>query len=229
MSRVLLDINQIVTTRTDLKLTQRELANRIGVNPITVGRIERGLNHEALDLSTLSRLAAALGLAITSLFPENQQHGSRDQDTSADARRLEALLLEAKTAVRSDEIAETLHWTLPRTQRALAELSEGLAGRGAVLAGTLGLHLIRARIDLLTAAERKRLERARHARLGLRLHEARLLQRALTNTLRDDWQSKASASDRHAMAALLKAGLVEVKANRLQLTKEASFSLSPGV
>ena len=71
------------------------------------------------------------------------------------------------------------------------------------------------------------MERAHHARFGLKLHEARFLYQALAGRLRRGWDSKASAAERQAMASLLKAGLVEMAGDELRLTEAVRFILLP--
>jgi transcriptional regulator with XRE-family HTH domain len=55
--------NQLVKYRVDHKLTQRQLAEKLGVSQAVVGRLELG-EHEP-KISTLSRLTRELGLRFS--------------------------------------------------------------------------------------------------------------------------------------------------------------------
>src|SRR5919199_5847457 len=66
--------------RRDLGLTQEELADRAGLNPRHVQKIEAGeLN---VTIGTLSALAIALGVTITDLIEPQLVSGSRPQTAS---------------------------------------------------------------------------------------------------------------------------------------------------
>ncbi|AEG94030.1 helix-turn-helix transcriptional regulator [Ramlibacter tataouinensis] len=54
-------VQQLESTRKAAQLTQAELAERSGVNRMTVGRVEAGLDPR---LSTVEELARALGMEI---------------------------------------------------------------------------------------------------------------------------------------------------------------------
>ncbi len=51
--------NQIVKTRTDLGITQKELAIKAGLTQANVSKIEKGISRPTID--TLIKLAKALG------------------------------------------------------------------------------------------------------------------------------------------------------------------------
>jgi transcriptional regulator with XRE-family HTH domain len=61
MPNVLSILNELASTRKASHLTQAELAQRSGVNRMTVGRIESGLDPR---LSTVQELARAMGMDI---------------------------------------------------------------------------------------------------------------------------------------------------------------------
>jgi transcriptional regulator with XRE-family HTH domain len=52
--------------RTRRKLTQRQLAKKVGVHEITISRLERGDRQPSMNL--LQRLAKALGVPVTALL-----------------------------------------------------------------------------------------------------------------------------------------------------------------
>jgi transcriptional regulator with XRE-family HTH domain len=223
MTEPILDHNRILMARGELNLSQREVAFEVGINPITMSRLEQGLCDEVLSLRTVARLAAALGLSITSLFRQPEPDPA-PKDPEADERRLEALLCDARTAASADDIAIALGWSLPRTYAALTALKEGLAGRGTTVFASARRYRLAARSDILTSQERQRLERAHHTRHGLRMHEALLLRQVRNETLQIGW-TRMSGKERVAAGSLFKAGLVEIVGDRIALTEDARFSL----
>ncbi len=228
MTRPVLDVNRLVSARLELKLSQRQVADQIGVIANTVGRLESGRSHEVLDLGTLARLACALGVDIRELFPPTQvKDGGADQDTPLrdDVQRVEAALLDAEL-LRSSELAVGLGWSISRTRAALAALNRQLATRGAMLTRPGGRYRIRSRMELLTDAQRQRLARTCHSRYGLNTLQARYLHQALCGPIDRGWDAKgAQAKERYGMGSLLKAGLVEHTGGHLHLTEDAAFSL----
>lgn len=58
-----------VIRRKELKLTQQELADRVGMKQSSIARFEKGDHMPKLD--TLLRIAVALGLTCT--FPEREK------------------------------------------------------------------------------------------------------------------------------------------------------------
>lgn len=63
--------------------TMAELAAKIGMNPVPLGRIERGMN--APSASVIYRLAKTLGVSVDTLFAEQEQDfRSHQHDSSSD-------------------------------------------------------------------------------------------------------------------------------------------------
>ena len=57
---------RVAEARRDRGFTQEQLSEVIGIEPVTLSRLETG--HRALSLTTLSRIAAALELALGELL-----------------------------------------------------------------------------------------------------------------------------------------------------------------
>lgn len=55
--------NQIIKTRTDLGITQKELAIKAGLTQANVSKIEKGISRPTIE--TLIKLARALGRQLT--------------------------------------------------------------------------------------------------------------------------------------------------------------------
>jgi transcriptional regulator with XRE-family HTH domain len=223
MTRQILNHNRIAMARFELNLSQRDVALEVGIHPVTMSRLEQGRNDETLTLGTIQRLAAALGLSISTLFwpPEANE---QPEDPTQDECRLEALLWDARTAVSADDIAVAFGWTLRRVHTALSALEGRLAGRGTAIFSSGRRHRLTARSDMLTSQERERLERARSVRYGLMLHEALILQQVRRGAPALEL-AHLSGKERVAMGSLLKAGLIHVSGGRIELTEDAKFSL----
>ena len=57
---------RIKAARTGAGLTQKQLADRVGVNRVTIARVELGERKPSLDLAT--RIAAALDVSLDALY-----------------------------------------------------------------------------------------------------------------------------------------------------------------
>jgi len=228
MTEHVLDVNRLVSARLELKLSQRQVADQLGVTANTISRLESGRSHEVLELGMLARLAAVLGVSARDLFPPPVAAGSGSDDEPPwgdDVQRVEAALLDAEL-LRSSELAIAMGWSLARTRQALAALGQRLASRGAILIRVDGRYRIRSRTGLLSDAERQRLARTRHSRYGLNTLEAGYLYQALAGPIDRGWDAKgAQAKERYGMGSLLKAGLVEHTGAHIHLTEDAAFSL----
>lgn len=66
LSRMMNDLIRAARMRAGLK--QHELARMAGLHPVTLCRYETG--HREPDLAALRRLAAALGIPLSSLIPD---------------------------------------------------------------------------------------------------------------------------------------------------------------
>ena len=62
--------NQIIKTRTDLGITQKELARKAGLTQANVSKIEKGISRPTIE--TLIKLARALGRQLTVRLDEHE-------------------------------------------------------------------------------------------------------------------------------------------------------------
>ena len=67
-------IRAVVDARASLNLTQKELAERSGINQADISKIENGTRNPSLNL--LKRLADAMGMALKIEFIPKQQSSS---------------------------------------------------------------------------------------------------------------------------------------------------------
>jgi transcriptional regulator with XRE-family HTH domain len=102
--------------RTDRGLSQSDLAEKIGVAFQQVQKYESGANR--VGASRLSRIAAALGIAIGELFEPSAQHKSPSSKSPFQ-------LLAERDALRV--LKAFARTTDPRVRRAIAQLVESVA------------------------------------------------------------------------------------------------------
>jgi DNA-binding XRE family transcriptional regulator len=63
--------NQVQTYRTEREMTIAELAQKVGVSPSTISRVENEVFTPKYDL--MKRLAKELGAQVEDLFPEGKE------------------------------------------------------------------------------------------------------------------------------------------------------------
>lgn len=76
----MIDTNRVITARTELGLSQRQLAKHVGVNRETIRRLERGADPSRLTLAVLGRLAGALRVTPSELLTEGAERTTHLQD-----------------------------------------------------------------------------------------------------------------------------------------------------
>jgi transcriptional regulator with XRE-family HTH domain len=103
--------------RTDRRMSQSDLAEKIGVAFQQVQKYENGTNR--VGASRLSRIAAALGVSVGELF-ESPEH------KPADSKSPFRLLVESDSLRVLKAFSRT---TDPRLRRAIAQLLESIAGQ----------------------------------------------------------------------------------------------------
>jgi len=102
-------------------LTVAEVADRAGLDPVDLD----GFPMHRVPLAVLSRLADVVGLPLGRLV-NRWQHD--DPEDPGDSAVVGAYLAEFRDGLTRDELAEALHWSLLRVERALATLDEALGG-----------------------------------------------------------------------------------------------------
>lgn len=75
---------QIRSIRKARLMSQEQLSEMIGIDPKSIGRIEKGDYHPALD--TLMRFASALNVSVRDLFPEDNTNPVGDNVAIAEVR-----------------------------------------------------------------------------------------------------------------------------------------------
>ena len=121
MTKTASELNKIIgkrikDRRKELKLTQKELADRLDVTRSLVGQYERGVRNP--KPSTLQRIADALGISVTELLPE-----SADQ-TPEKAFRSRVVFEIDVSDLSIPELAERLLWANSLLVSALAQTNE---------------------------------------------------------------------------------------------------------
>lgn len=195
-------VDLIRTRRSELGLSHRALARRLGVNALLISRLEDGANHDELNLRLLSRLAELLAVDLADLLATSR----RPSDAAVDVRNVGALLASVNEPVAETTLADVLDTTLPETSELLRRLDDLLRPAG------LRLHIGPDGAQVVADARRRdsnhllRLLRGQHARHGITALDALLLARASTGAL--DAQ-RAGNAEQVALARLRNAGLLD--------------------
>jgi len=206
------------TRRQDLSLSQRQLAEAVGVSTTVIASLEAGTNHESLSVGLVAKLARALAVEVHDLFAGAVSEWP--MDTHPHTPSVGALLAETPSLIAVDAIAEALDITLPEANGALVDLERRLPAVGMMLHRLNGDVAIRPQATI-DPDVRKHLIRKHHARRGLTLTEARVLYRVAQGEVDE---GKLSNPDRVALNRLRRAGLVS-DSGRPTLTDAAQAGL----
>lgn len=128
---MILDTDFIIRRRQSLGMSQRTLARRLGVSSTLISRLEDGVNHDDLPLSTLPQLATALACSSADLLAP-----ATDKGPTVDVglvQQVGAVLAEVAEPVPIDLLADTLNTSLDRIPATLGALSELLTDVGMVV------------------------------------------------------------------------------------------------
>lgn len=207
------------TRRQDLSLSQRQLAEAVGVSTTVIASLEAGTNHESLSVGLVAKLAKALAVEVHDLFARAVPR--KTMDTHPHTPSVGALLAETPSLIAVDAIAEALGITLPETNGALADLERRLPAVGMMLHRLNGDVAIRPQATI-DPDVRKHLIRKHHARRGLTLTEARVLYRVAQGGVDE---GKLSNPDGVALNRLRRAGLVTDDV-RPELSEDVAAGLS---
>ena len=69
-------MNKVASCRKKKRLSQRQLANLVGVHPSYIALIELGLRKPSLDIAL--KLSRILGVPVEELFPVEEDAGDRE-------------------------------------------------------------------------------------------------------------------------------------------------------
>ena len=84
---------RVAAHRRTKRLSQEQLAERVGVNPATISRLERGSTTPSIE--TLAKIADALRVELHDLFEASTGSSARDA-------AIEALVVDLKHVERAD-------------------------------------------------------------------------------------------------------------------------------
>lgn len=125
--------------RSRLGLSERALAARSGLSQPRIHRIETD-PQRPIDLGDLSRIAASLGVSMTSLIEDNPVRErvfaaarTRDDDAAADALRVACNLIELEERLSRLGVGDRQRLRLPQVEL----LVDGPAAQGRLLAQTV--------------------------------------------------------------------------------------------
>jgi transcriptional regulator with XRE-family HTH domain len=197
--------------RHDRGLSQRRLAAVIGVDPLTVKRVECGANPGDWPLRILARLAETLGVAPSQLL---QQVAPDVERCDGLARRVGGALLERDRTTLA-ALATMLDVDISDIRQAVASLDAHLRPAGMSLAR----HADEVWLVPLTPTRRTTAPER-----PLSVSEARLLRRIHRG---EDVRRNLSQSDRKfTLPALLRGGLIDDSTVVVKPTRETEASLT---
>jgi len=217
----MLDVKLIERLRLRGGYSRREFRRLSGMKGVAYGRFLLGANHRRLTLGDLDRMAKALGVSPSGMFPRTSEASVEAQP---DDVKLEAALAEAGKLLTREQLARSLNWDLVRLRRAKSSLSRRLAGSGQCLAAnTLGLAL-RPAPEALTDDERKAVSRFAVPLKGLRLPVAQLLRRIIDGSI-DARKIEGGHGLRVTLERLIKLGYVVYDGGEPRLSSEVALML----
>ncbi|GEM_PF-5612192 len=208
-----LDSEAIRARRTELGLSQRDLARRVGAGDTLAFHIETDGDRPEITLREIDRLADALAVDPITLLvsgePQTAVQGSTNRsEPSSTIARLGSLLQRADTAVPLSVLGEVLGVDRESLTATLVVLDEQLQSVG------LRVHLhedcaqiVSSGIDGIAPDKMKDLRREASARRSIDKHQASLLYRVMLGKLTA--KKVASNNDRVRFRQLVNAGLIE--------------------
>lgn len=191
--------------RRELRLSERELGERLGTSRTTIRFLESGEVAGKLSLGFIAELAAVLAIPFTDLVVIDE---SAEPSTGDDAETLGALLAEAAGEPTPLELAaEVLGWDIERTHQAAVDLAAALQRAGMILRTADGELAILPAVAVLSGEELAARARRHLARNHLSTHQAKVLLAYVERDL--DAVRKLGRREFTAVALLAKAGLIE--------------------
>ncbi len=203
--------------RVELGLSQRRLGAAVGVNGMTIQRLEDGSDTNDFPLGLVRSLAGVLAVEVAALLGGEPPTRSGEE---ADVQVVGRLISAHERPLPRHHLIEALEWDHDRLDTALTGLREALAATGQALQeSTAGLDL-RAAHDPGPVDER--LAASVAADIGLSSQERRLLRQAVAGPLSHERQSVPA---QQATANLRRLGLLVDAGDAHILSDDARFSL----
>ncbi|WP_236830115.1 helix-turn-helix domain-containing protein [Blastococcus sp. KM273128] len=208
----MIDPDGLRRLRTDRGLSQRRLATAIGVDPLTVKRLEDGADAGDLPLRVLERLSHVLGAPGGQLLRQDEV---TDDSVDLTAAVGAALLGHGRTTITT--LAAALNATVDEVSAAITALESRLSAAGMAVARHHDEVWLVPHVPTPDAVAAAR---------PLTLAEARLLRRIHRG---EDVRRKLSKPDREfILPALLRRGLVVDHGGGPQVTATTAASLALG-
>ena len=208
--------------RLSLGLSQPALARAIGVSSPVVDRIERGTNHDELNMRMVRQLAERLGLSMGGILappPCGSSAGEVDV-------KLEAALSLVSRRISLSGVARALDLDLPTAQAAIEALRERLAPSGRRVIYSGGKVQINPSVDRLAPDEVQRVERESMNEVRISVSQARVLRDLVQGRVDRYWKSEASSTQRNSLVTLIRLGWVEDDGQLAQPGPEVRYSLN---
>lgn len=202
------DHHQVRMRRTELRMSEGMLADRLRVGSIFVRRLEAGCSQARIDFRMLADLAAALSVPVASLLTSPALVSNSDEEPTSPsdaAAQVGRLLSSAEEPVPVEAVAAITGLTYEQTLDAVETVITNLAAVGMTVArsdGMLSIHPdVQPDDDTFT-----RTLTASISRRGLALNEARCVRRLIAGDTRSVDPGSQTA---FVVGRLTKAGVVD--------------------
>jgi transcriptional regulator with XRE-family HTH domain len=211
----MIDVPRLRRLRHHRGLSQRQRAAAIGVDPLTVKRLETGAATGDLPLRVLGRLADTLGVTPAQLLAAPDDEEQQPTPTKLVADIGATLLACGRTTITA--LADTTNTTPADVTTALSQLAATLRPGGIAIARYGDeVWLAPTTVGAARPATATRPLRADQARLLRRIHRGEDIRRKLNKTGRE-----------LVLPALLNQGLIDDRNGQLRLGEDAAISLDP--
>lgn len=206
--------------RIELGLSQRALGAAVGVNGMTIQRLEDGSDTDDFPLGLVRSVAGALAIDVALLLGTTPAtRGGEDADVQVVGR----LIASHERPLPRHHLVEALEWDDDRLDAALAGLHDLLLVTGQALQETTAGLSLRAAHDPGPVDER--LAASLAADVGLSTQERRLLRQSVAGPVSHERQSVPA---QRATANLRRLGLLVDVGDTHVLSDDARFSLMLG-
>jgi len=211
----------ISTQRVALKLTRHDLAKASGVSWQALEMLEGSHWNDRLPLSTLSRVARALGLKPTDLLNREDEPRGEPQDATIIGRTLAA----HPDGLDDDVLARALGWPTQRVIDAITTLAELLPAIGQTL------RRVDAHSQIAPASspvDRHRTQAIARAADPLDPDDARTLLRVLRGHSRNGYWHEFTRNERDRLMRLIDQGILVDEGGTVQPSIETREALTQG-
>lgn len=211
----------ISSQRIALKLTRHDLAKASGVSWQALEMLEGSHWNDRLPLSTVCRVARALGLRTIDLLNRDDEPRGEPQDATVVGRTLAA----HPDGLDDDVLARALGWPLQRVREAITTLADLLPAVGQTL------RRVDAHSQVAPASsplDQDRTQAIARAADPLDADDARALLRVLRGHSRNGYWDEFTADERDRLMRLIDQGVLVDEGGTVQPSIETREALTQG-